>query len=229
MKIAGFLKLSLIDYPKKLSCVIFTQGCAFRCHYCHNPSLVLKEEFTDLIPNEEIFSFLQKRKNKLDAVTISGGEPTIQKNLKEFIKKIKNLNFLVKLDTSGISPNIIQDLISCDLLDYVAMDIKAPPEKYEKIIAKKIDTQKIKKSIDLLLKAPIFVEFRTTVVKELLSKKDILEIAKIIKGAKKYSIQKFVPGNVLNKDFCTKTTYTEKELNNLKKEIEKYVDVCTIR
>ena len=186
----GLIKSSLIDYPGKISAIVFTQGCNFRCSFCHNPEL-LKFHSTDF-DAEEILKFLSTRKGKLDAVVITGGEPTLQKGLKEFIQEVKEMNFLVKLDTNGSHPVLLQNLIDENLLDYVAMDIKAPLDKYDFITCVNVDKEKIQKSIDILLKNDVDYEFRTTVVKELLTFEDFEKIADLINGAKKYYLQKFV-------------------------------------
>ncbi|OQX50761.1 MAG: anaerobic ribonucleoside-triphosphate reductase activating protein [Candidatus Cloacimonas sp. 4484_209] len=133
MKIGGFQKVSLIDYPGKICAIVFTRGCNFRCPYCHNPELVLPENYSPLIPEEEIFSFLEKRRGKLDAVEITGGEPTLQEDLTEFIRKIKEMGFLVKLDTNGSFPSVLEKVIYSGLVDYIAMDVKAPLEKYRQV------------------------------------------------------------------------------------------------
>ncbi len=229
MKIGGLQKFSLIDYPKKMAAVIFTQGCPFLCHFCHNPTLVLPNNFMKPIPEKEILDFLNKRKTQLNAVVITGGEPTVQKDLKSFIQKIKDLNFSVKLDTAGINPKILKDLIDNSFLDYVAMDIKAPLEKYEKIINRKIDTKKILQSIKVLLNSNIEYEFRTTLVHNLHTMQDPIEISKLIKHAPLYVLQKFVPNNTLNPDFKNHTSFLAKDLLNIKKQIEKNVKVCNIR
>ena len=153
MHIAGLQKSSLIDYPEKIACIVFTQSCNFRCGYCHNPELF--EQRKPLISTEAFFEFLKTRQNKLDGVVITGGEPTLQKDLNEFISEIKNLGFLVKLDSNGTNPNIIENLINKNLIDYVAMDIKAPLNKYEQITNTKVNTENIKKSINLILNSNI--------------------------------------------------------------------------
>ena len=150
MKIGSLQKLTLLDYPKKLACIIFFQGCPFRCHFCYNKSLVLKELFTPSIKEEEVFNFLKKRKNLLQAVVLSGGEPTMQKDLIPFIRKIKELNFKVKLDTMGIYPEKIKKLLNLKLVDYIAMDIKAPLKKYKNVINIDVKEESIKKSIKLI-------------------------------------------------------------------------------
>lgn len=191
MLIAGLKKTSLIDYPGKIASVVFTQGCNFRCPYCHNGHIVIQKP--DLISEESFFEFLEKRKGKLDAVVISGGEPTLQKDLIEFIQKIKNDDFYVKLDTNGSCPELLKNLVENRLVDYIAMDIKGPVNKYEKIVKKKVDITKIKQSVDFLKTSGIDYEFRTTVVSSLLCVNDFFEISDWLEGAKTYFIQKFVP------------------------------------
>ena len=229
MLIGGIQKLSLIDYPKKMAATVFTQGCPFRCHYCHNAELVLPKKFNRPIPEKEIFAFLETRVGKLDAVVISGGEPTVQPDLLLFIKKIKELGFLVKLDTSGINPHKLEYLIKAKLLDYVAMDVKAPLEKYPKIIGKKIDIEKIKRSIGIILKSSISYEFRTTLVDSLHSFDDVIDIAKSIKGADQLSLQKFIATSTLNPRFISHGCFSDDTLLSLKKETEKHVKTCIIR
>ncbi|OGN61466.1 MAG: anaerobic ribonucleoside-triphosphate reductase activating protein [Chlamydiae bacterium RIFCSPHIGHO2_12_FULL_27_8] len=216
MLIGGIQKLTLIDYPKKLAALVFTQGCPFLCHFCHNKSLVLKEDFLPPINEEKFFDFLKSRINKLDAVVISGGEPSIQKDLYAFTKKIKDLNFLVKLDTNGINPDIIQKLLNDNLLDYIAMDIKAPLTKYEALINKKIDLKKIVLSIEIIKNSKIDNEFRSTLIKNFHSIADILEMASLIKEAKKYFLQKFINTNTLNKEYQKFSSFSDDELLNIK-------------
>ena len=229
MNVGGFQRFSLIDYPGKICAIVFTQGCNFRCPYCHNPELVDLEKFSKSISEKEIFSFLEKRKGKLDAVSITGGEPTLQKELIEFLKKIKNMGYLVKLDSNGTHPEIIEKIIKEGLVDYLAMDVKAPLEKYNKVTGVDVDISKIKKSIDLIMNSSLDYEFRTTVLKSQLSKDDIREIGKLIKGAKLYVLQKFVPSKILDPKFLDEKTYTDEEFEQLRKEMEKYVDKCDVR
>ncbi len=155
MLIGGLQKFSLINYPKKTAAVIFTQGCRFLCHYCHNPELVLDDKFQKPLNINEVLDFLKKRQNQLDAVVISGGEPTIHKDLVSFIKKLKDLNYLVKLDTNGINPKIIKNLLDQKLLDYIAMDLKAPLEKYPKVTHIDLGINLIQESIDLIMSSKI--------------------------------------------------------------------------
>ena len=229
MLIGGFQKSSLVDYPGKVCAIIFTQGCNYRCPYCHNPELVKPELFEKPIPEEEIFSFLKSRKGKLDAVEITGGEPTLQKDLLEFIKKIKDMGFLVKLDSNGTNPEIVKKAIKEKMVDYLAMDIKAPLEKYSKIVRVDVDTEKIKRSIHMIMESGIDYEFRTTLVKSLLSEDDIIGIGKEINGAENYFLQRFVPSKTLDPNFMEKESFSDEVLENLKKKLEEYVKNCGIR
>ena len=197
MNIAGVQKVTLLDYPGKVACEIFTQGCNFECPFCQNSSLIPITN-TGEFSEEEIFEYLNLRKNILDGVVITGGEPTVQKDLKGFIKKIKDLGLLVKLDTNGGNPKVLQELIDEKLVDYVAMDIKNIFNKYNITAGKKINLDNIKKSIEILKASKIDYEFRTTIIKEMHSLDDIVSICKLV-GNSKYYLQNFEDSeNVLN-------------------------------
>lgn len=189
MNIAGVQKVTLLDYPGKVACEIFTQGCNFECPFCQNSSLIPITN-TGEFSEEEIFEYLNLRKNILDGVVITGGEPTVQKDLKGFIKKIKDLGLLVKLDTNGGNPKVLQELIDEKLVDYVAMDIKNIFNKYNITAGKKISLDNIKKSIEILKASKIDYEFRTTIIKEMHSLDDIVSICKLV-GDAKYYLQNF--------------------------------------
>ena len=193
MKIGGFQKFSLIDYPGKIAAVMFTQGCNFRCPYCHNPELVLPELFEKEMPFEEIIDFLKFRKEKLEGVVITGGEPTLQRDLTAVIRRIKELGYSVKVDTNGTNPEVLKDLIEAKLLDYVAMDIKAPFEKYNELSGVEVNLEKIKQSIRLIMISGIDYEFRTTVVKYLLTEKDVELLKSDFSNAKRYVLKDFNP------------------------------------
>lgn len=224
-EIAGLQKTTFIDYPEKIACIVFTQGCNFSCGYCHNPELFEHKE--PALSVQAFFEFLNKRKGKLDGVVITGGEPTLHKDLKEFIKSIKDLGFLVKLDTNGTNPDLLQELFNQNLLDYVAMDIKAPLNKYEQVTRVNVNIEKIQKSINLIKNSGIDYEFRTTVVKSQLSVDDLKQITELIKGAKKYYLQKFLPTKTLDESMMSETSYNDEEFTNicssLKNDI-KFVD-----
>ena len=170
--ISGIKKTSLLDYPDKISAIVFTQGCNFRCGYCHNPGLLQVNSKKDIYSVDVFFEFLKNRVGKLDGVVITGGEATLQKDLIPFMQEVKNLGFLIKLDTNGYRPDVVQDVINQGLVDYFAMDIKAPLDKYSFVTNVDIDTDKIVKSIDLIMKSNIPYEFRTTVMKSQLSYED---------------------------------------------------------
>lgn len=192
MIILGLDKLSLVDYPQKTSAVIFTGGCNFKCPFCHNAGIVYGREMQ--IPEQEIFDYLLKRKGLLDAVCISGGEPTLHSDLTELIDKIKSLGFLVKLDTNGTNPVMLESLIADGKLDYVAMDIKNGIEDYSQITGCNSEKliSNVKQSVEILLKNKVAYEFRTTLVNEFHTEKSIKEMGRLIKGAEKIYLQKFV-------------------------------------
>lgn len=200
MRIGGFQKTSLIDYPGEVASIVFTQGCNFRCPYCHNPELVLPEYFAQILDEEKIISLLDKRRGKVPAVVITGGEPTLQPDLVAFMCRLKKLGLKIKLDTNGSDPTIIKQIIQEGLVDYIAMDIKGPMDKYTKIISRQVDTAKIKESIHTIIASKIDCEFRTTITKALLISSDFLKIREEIKGAKLYVLQNFRPTKSVNKN-----------------------------
>ncbi len=193
MRIGGLQKFSLIDYPEKLSCVIFTQGCNFRCPFCHNPELVYPYLFKETIPCEDIFKFLEKRKGQLEGVVITGGEPTIHKDLIGFIEKIKAFGYFIKLDTNGSNPFMLKKIIKCKLVDFIAMDIKAPLEKYNILAGVEVNLDAVLQSIEIIRKSKINYKFRTTYVTSLLDEVDISKIKKMIEDEERYKIQEFIP------------------------------------
>ena len=229
MKIGGLQKVSLIDYPGEISSIIFLQGCNFKCPYCHNPELVDSKLFGPCLPEKDVLEFLKTRIGKIDAVTITGGEPTIQNDLTRFIKRIKKMGFAVKLDSNGSRPEVIQKLLSEKLLDFIAMDIKVPLTKYEKIARVPLKTDSIKESIKIILKAKIPHEFRTTVVQSLVTESDILKIAKLISGARRYTLQKFVPAKTLDKKYLKEKPFSDDELEKIRKRLEKEIPIVKVR
>lgn len=202
MKINGFQKLTLLDFPGKVACIVFTPGCNFRCPFCHNASLVTHID-GERIEEEEILSYLKKRQGLLDGVVVTGGEPTLQGDLADFLGKVKALGYAVKLDTNGTSPERLKTLVEKGLVDYVAMDIKNTAAKYPVTAGcGSAVLGKVEESIDFLLADTVDYEFRTTVTAELHTPQDIGDIAKRIKGAKRYFLQNFIdsgdivsPGN----------------------------------
>lgn len=229
MQFGGFEKFTLIDYPEKIACMVYTIGCPFRCPYCHNPELV-DETVTTRIDEKEILEFLKGRTGMLDGIVITGGEPTMHgENLISFMRKVKDLGFLVKLDSNGTDPVILQHAIDEKLVDYIAMDIKSPLAKYTETVARPVDTDAIKKSIEIIKGSGIPYEFRTTIVKSMLSFEDIEQIGREIKGSTNYYLQKFIPTKTVNPQFLKKVTYSDEEFDSLKKIMEKYVTYCGIR
>ena len=228
MIFGGFQKFSLIDYPNKICAILFTQGCNFRCPYCHNPELITFKP-RNPIGEDELISFLEKRRGKLDAVSITGGEPTLQPDLIDFLKKIKDMDYLIKLDSNGSHPEILKKIIEEGMVDYLAMDVKGPLKKYKEIIHSNVDTDKIKESISLIMNSGLDYEFRTTVVKSQLSPEDIVEIGKTIKNARLYILQKFIPSKTLDSDFLNEKTYSDEEFKLFKESLEDYTDRCVVR
>ncbi len=213
MLIKGLQKLTLLDYPGKMACTVFTAGCNFRCPFCHNASLVTNID-EERISEEEFFSFLQKRQGIIEGVCVTGGEPTLQPDLKEFLKKIKDLGYSVKLDTNGYRPEALKDIVNSGLVDYVAMDIKNSQAKYALTCGlDNLDIAKINESVQFLMSGAVDYEFRTTVVKELHTEDDIQDIVSWIQGAKKYFLQGFIDSGDL---ICTGYSgYDKTELQKL--------------
>ena len=229
MKIGGLQKVSLIDYPGLICAIIFLQGCNFKCSYCHNPELVDPRLFQPCIKENEVLDFLNTRKGKLDAIVITGGEPTVQDDLAPFIKNIKKMGFAVKLDTNGSQPQVIKTLLDEKLLDFIAMDVKAPLEKYKSVVKVPVNANSIKESIKLILKAKIPYEFRTTIVELQLGEKDIQQIAKLISGGNRYVLQKFVPAKTLDKKFLKEKSFSDEKLQKIKNHLEHQIPSVTIR
>ena len=229
MKIGDIQRFSLIDYPGSICATIFTQGCNFRCPYCHNPELVTPSLYGETIADEAVFSFLDKRRGKLDAVNITGGEPLLQPDLIECIQRIRSMGYLVKIDTNGSFPEVLKKLIDDRLLDYIAMDVKAPMEKYGKVAGSSIAPENISQSIQLIMDSGIDYEFRTTIVKSLLTGTDIEKIGMLIEGARCHVLQRFVPSKTLENGFMNKKTWTDEELLRAKGKLEKLVQSVIIR
>ena len=237
MKIGGLERLTLIDYPGKVAATVFTVGCNFRCPYCYSSEIVVPEKIENqpIIPEKEFFDFLDNRKGLLEGIVVCGGEPTIHQNLPVFIKKIKEKGFLVKLDTNGSNPEVLNNLIQDSLVDYVAMDIKGPKEKYGLMTGlnnlwDEVMMEKIEKSIEVLKNSEIDYEFRTTVVPDVLKKEDLLKIANWIRPAKKYYLQNYrAEKETINPEFMKKKPYPEEFLLEVQKEISSFFDVCKVR
>ena len=228
MQIHGFNKTTLLDYPEHVAATIFTGGCNFCCPFCHNGELVLHPGHFPLITEEEIMGFLRKRKNVLSGVCITGGEPTLQPDLMDFVIGIKELGLLVKLDTNGYEPRVLRSLLEQGLLDYVAMDLKNSREKYAVTVGKKdFEIERIEESVSLLLHSSIPYEFRTTVVKQLHEEEDFAKMGQWIKGAKAYYIQSYRDNeNVIQRGF---SAYEKEELERCAEIIQPYVKMVGLR
>lgn len=231
MLIGGLQKTSLLDFPGRVAAIVFTPGCDFRCSFCYNASLVTNINPRLNIVEKVFFNFLDKRKKVLDAVVISGGEPTLQADLLEFMSKIKKRGFLIKLDTNGSRPEIIQKILGLNLVDYLAMDIKAPLSKYATTVKMpNLNKENIKKSIKLIMASGLPYEFRSTLLPVLHTKDDVVAMAKLIKGAAKYYLQKFVPmSDLIDKSFKKEKSYTTGEMKELAELCKKYVKECLVR
>lgn len=229
MKAAYLQKTSLIDYPGRVSAIVFTQGCNFRCPYCHNPELVVPERYCDTISLDDIFAFLEKRRGKLDAVVVTGGEPTLQPRLIPFMERIKSMGFLLKLDTNGSRPLVLREVIDRGLCDYLAMDIKAPLEKYSLLAGSLVNITHVRDSIDLVMHSGIPHEFRTTIVQSLLDRDDVLSIGRMIQGAQLYVLQKFVSSKHVDRDYSSGKTMPDDELNGLVEDLHDLVVRCKVR
>lgn len=203
MIIGALQKFSLLDYPGRMAAIVFTQGCNFRCPFCFNRDLVLEEHFRPPIHEAELFDFLRRRAGLLEAVVITGGEPTVHTDLPAFLKRIKALGYLVKLDTNGSHPEMLREIIASGAIDYIAMDVKAPWHKYEQLGGVAVDVAKINESLDLIAGSGLQHEFRTTVVKTLLSEADLAVIGEALKDRRHWHLQPFIPSDtVLNPRLC---------------------------
>ncbi|MBW2993373.1 anaerobic ribonucleoside-triphosphate reductase activating protein [Candidatus Woesearchaeota archaeon] len=230
MNIRGLQKTSLIDYSPNSVSVVFTGGCNFRCPFCHNPDLVLRHEEIPRIEKQEIFRFVSEKKQWIDGVCITGGEPCMQKELPEFCSALKELGLLVKVDTNGTFPEVLKYLIENKLVDYIAMDIKSPLEDYDKAAGVKADKEKIKKSIELIRNSGLDYEFRTTIVPGLIGKKEIFRIAKMLNSSKRFCIQQF-QGNVklISEEFEKLEPCKESELNEMADIAKPYFDEVLVK
>ncbi len=230
IKIGGMQKMTLLDYPGKVAATIFTGGCSFKCPFCHNKDLVFLPENYEFFPADEVLDYLKKRQGLLDGVCISGGEPLLQEGLLDFVKDIKELGYLVKIDTNGNDPDKLKQLCETGLVDYVAMDIKNSPDRYAETVGLNKDVfsiDRIKESAAYLMQGDVDYEFRTTVVRELHTKEDIEEIAKWIRGAEKYYLQQYMDsGNVINPIY---SAYNAEEMEELRKTAAEYVPHVKLR
>jgi len=245
IKIGGLQKLTMVDYPGKIAATVFLTGCNFKCGFCHNFDIVDPDIVSGRVPlpESEFFDFLDSKIGLIDGICITGGEPTINSDLMDFIKKIKDKGFLIKLDTNGSNPEMLEKLLKDKLLDFVAMDVKTSPEKYEETIIGKIHPVKsrvagsrhggifnrVKKSVDIIKNSGIDYEFRTTVVPGIIEKGDIEKIGQWLQGSKKFALQQFRNHKVLDKTFEKIQPYPDETLKEFKNILEKYIKKVELR
>ena len=225
MLIGGLQKMTMLDYPGKVACTIFTYGCNFRCPFCHNATLVIDE--ASLIPKEEVLSYINKRKGILDGVVVTGGEPLLQNDIIDFLRELRESGLLIKLDTNGSYPEKLKEIIDLGLVDYVAMDIKNSRDKYEITTGTKIDIKKIEKSVQILMENRVDYEFRTTVVKEYHEMDDFYQIGEWLRGAKRLFLQPFKDSeNLIGENL---QSHTPQALEGFKKVLKANINEVSIR
>ncbi|MCK4635726.1 MAG: anaerobic ribonucleoside-triphosphate reductase activating protein [Candidatus Moranbacteria bacterium] len=233
MLISGIQKFTLLDYPEKIATIIFTAGCNFRCGFCYNREFVLPEEIEKIkdsfIFEDTVLNFLKTRVGKIDGVVISGGEPTLQKDLEDFIDKVKELGFLVKLDTNGTNPKILKKLVENKKIDFVAMDIKTDFNNYKNLVGQNINLDDIKESLEFLKKDVIPYEFRTTVVQGIHTPEVFEEMGKMLKGARKIYLQNFRSQTTLDSKFTSKKSLSKEELEKAVEILSKYIHKVLVR
>lgn len=233
MKFSGIQKLTLLDYPGKTACILFTPGCNFRCGYCHNPEFVLPEQLKKLepsfIPEEHVLAFLGERRGKLEGVVVTGGEPTLHRELPAFLRKVRDLGFLVKLDTNGSLPEMLEPILREGLTDYVAMDVKTSPERYAELVGVPVRAEALKRSVELIKTLVPEYEFRTTVVAEHHGLEEFRAIARLIKGARRYVLQGFRPDITLDPAYQGYARVGADELEAVKSRLQQSVEELIIR
>ena len=228
MKIGGLQKTSLLDYPDTISAIVWTVGCDFRCPFCYNKDIVLGN--VEPISEDEVLSFLKKRFGMLEGLVISGGEPLMQKDIVEFCEKVKKIGYLIKIDTNGMHPEKLKELIDKNLVDYIAMDVKAPKKKYDKLTNIRTNIKKIEKSIEIIKNSTVDYEFRTTIIPELLTNQDIMDIAKWLKRAKRFYIQQFkVDTPLISPKLSKAKPYAKEELIKIHEDIKLCFETCEVR
>lgn len=230
MRVKGLQKTTLIDFPGLIACTVFTPGCNFKCGFCYNAGIVFDDKGIKDIPEKEFFEFLEKRKKVLEGVVVSGGEPTMQKDLPEFLARVKSLGFKAKLDTNGSNPEMLKEILDKNLADYIAMDIKGTFENYERICGVKVELEKIKQSIELLKSSKIDYEFRTTLHPKLQEKQDIEKIGEAVKGAKLIVLQQFsaVEG-LIDEKLAEERLFSREDFEEFGKILEKSVKKVEFR
>jgi len=226
-RIGGLIKVDSVNYPGFVACTVFTKGCNFRCPYCHNPSLVENVGDVETHTVQEVFDYLEKRKNLLDAVVVSGGEPCIQKGLGLFFKEVKALGLRTKLDTNGSFPSILEDLLQRELVDYVAMDVKTSVSNYGRLGL--LDANGVERSVRIVMEMSPDYEFRTTCEKSVVSPNDFKALGQWLKGAKRLFLQQFNPKVTLDEKVKNSKQYSYEELEGFARELSVYVTKVSIR
>ncbi|MBN1483381.1 MAG: anaerobic ribonucleoside-triphosphate reductase activating protein [Chloroflexia bacterium] len=230
MEIKGWQRTSLIDYPEHIATVFFTGGCNFRCPLCHNAGLVLQPDEFPSLSEAEVWDFLQRRAGLLDGVVLTGGEPTLQPDLLPFIRRLRSYDLAVKLDTNGYRPDVLQALLDEGLLDYVAMDVKAPPVKYALLAGRpNLDLSRIEGSIALLKASNVAYEFRTTVVPGLLDEEDIVQVAQWVTDAPLYALQQFRPQGTLDPALEQVSPYPTERMQSMAERAGRHVERVVLR
>ncbi len=230
MNIRGLFKTSLVDYPGRVSSVVFTGGCNLRCGYCHNPGLALNSFYLEKIEEKEVLAFLEKRKGLIDGLTVSGGEPAMNRGLIPFLQKVKNIGLDVKLDTNGFFPRVVLDCLEKNLLNYVAVDVKTSPEKYRSLTERDVDFSDLVSTLDILRNSGVEYEIRTTCVPGFADVDDIRKIGESIGRVKRYFLQQFVNRDtLLDRSVKEFHPYTADYLMKLREEAGKFSDYCSVR
>lgn len=233
MKLSAIQRFTMLDYPDKVACIAFTPGCNMRCGFCHNPEFVLPEKIrelqSDFIEEQTFFNFLDQRRGLLEGVVVSGGEPTIWRDLPDFLRQIKGRGFLAKLDTNGNHPSMLRTLLDEQLVDYVAMDVKTSLAEYGKLVGGGAKPEHIAQSIEMLKASGIPYEFRTTLIKELHPEAVLRELENLVRGAERYYLQVFRPGHTLHPLFATYHPFSAEEMQYLVKQFSVEVKEVGIR
>ena len=233
MIISGIQKFTLLDFPGKIACIIFTGGCNYRCGFCHNPEFVLLEELAKIsknfIPEVAVLNFLEERRGLLQGVVITGGEPTIMPDLEKFIVKVRALGFAVKLDSNGNRPEILQSLIKKGLVDYIAMDFKTSLPEYQSLVGKWADEKKLQESIDILKEGKVDYEFRTTLICEIHTPEILEAMRETLAGAKRLYLQTFRSGITLDPAFKDFHPFSSDEMEDIAKLFRKDVGEVFVR
>lgn len=230
LPIKGIQKTTLVDYPGKIATTIFFAGCNFKCPYCHNVALVKDPDSLPTIPDEEVLAYLESRRKYIDGVCITGGEPTLYKDLPKFLSELKKIGYSVKLDTNGTNPRMLKELIDSRSVDFIALDIKGPKENYAEVAAAQVDMNNIEESISLLKQSGVKYEFRTTVLPRFFKHDDVVKIGQWLQGAEKYCLQQFEKrGGTLDPHMGKETAYSLKELEGMAQGLRKYIKNVEVR